>query len=229
MIKTIYAQTRREGLSREDFVHRWRRHGALAMTLPGFWDTVVRYIQSDRLGDVSGFASASADYVGVGELHYADVAGRLASKASSELTSVLHPDAAQIFDRAHSINIGVEEVFLFRGRYAPLKLYAFVRRNPALAQRDFFTRWDELQGGILRDAASGHLVRRVVSGHSLDDGADADATLEFSFDTVADAQAFHAEWLRRIATEGGGLIERDRLVVVPAFVSLFYDRRFYAG
>ena len=229
MIKTIYAQTRHEGLSREDFVHLWRGHGALAMTLPGFWDPVVRYIQSDRLCDVSGFASARLDYVGVGELHYADVEGRRISKASDDLKSALLPDASRIFDRAHSINVGVEEIFLFRGRYAPVKIYAFVRRDASLSQRSFLARWEELQTGILRDAKSAHLVRRAVSGRALDEGADADCTLEFSFDTIADAQSFHLEWLSQIEAQASGIIERDRLVIIPAFVSLFYDRRLYAG
>lgn len=229
MIKTIYAQTRHEGLSREDFVHLWRGHGALAMTLPGFWNKVVRYVQSDRLGDVSGFTAASANYVGVGELYYADVASRLASRSSDDLRAVLHPDADEIFDRAHSINVGIDEIFLFRGRYAPVKLYAFVRRIATLARPDFLTAWEDLQAGILREARSAHLVRRAVSGRPLDEDADADSTLEFSFDTVADAQTFHIEWLRHIEERADGMIRRDRLVIVPAFVSLFYDRRFYAG
>jgi hypothetical protein len=229
MIKTIYAQTRLDGLSREEFVHRWRRHGALAMSLPGFWDPVVRYIQSDRLADVSAFPSASSTYVGIGEIHYRDVAGRRASKQSPELETTLFPDASQLFRRQDSINIGVEEVFLFRGRYAPIKIYAFVARAPATSQRSFFADWEGLQERILAESSSGHLVRRLVIGRGLEDDADRDGTVEISFDTIAEAQEFYGNWSERVGVEATGLIRRERLVIVPAFVSLFYDRRFYEG
>ena len=227
MIKTIYAQPKKEKISREEFVHVWRAHGALAMSLPGFWDPVVRYIQSDRLHDISEFPSASETFVGVGEIHYANVAGRRTSKQSTELETVLVPDASRIFDRRGSINIGVEESFLFRGRYAPFKVYAFISRSKSRPRNEFLSVWQEQQVEILHDATSAHLVRRVVSGQSLDESSEVDGTLEFSFDSTVDAATFYTEWLTRIRGEAGRTVGLDRLIVVPAFVSLFYDRRYY--
>ena len=226
MIKTIYAQPRKEGLSREEFVHMWRGHGALAMTLPGFWDPVVRYMQSDRLHDISAFPSASEAYVGVGEIYYEDIAGRRASKQSTELQAVLHPDASRMFDRQGSINLGVQEFLLFRGRYAPFKIYAFISRVKSSSRADFLSEWEELQAKTLREAEWAYLARRAVSGRSLEEDSQVDGTLEFSFDSIAEAVTFYAGWMGRVKAEPVGS-RLDRLIVVPAFVSLFYDRRYY--
>ncbi|MES2535649.1 MAG: EthD domain-containing protein [Pseudomonadota bacterium] len=228
-VKTIYAQTRREGMSRETFVHRWRRHAALAMTQPGFWDPVVRYIQSDRLSDSSGFPVTGNAYVGVGEIHYSDIAERTRSKRSVELETILHPDASEFFRRQDQIHIGVEDIYLLRGRYAPVKIYGFVSRTPESQKETFFTEWMELQSRIMAEARSSHLLRRLVCGRGLEGGAGADGTVELSFDSVNDAATFYNEWASRVAATVFNTVRPDSIVVVPAFVSLFYDRRYYEG
>jgi hypothetical protein len=228
-VRTIYAQACREGVSREAFVHRWRRHGALAMSQPSFWDPVVRYLQSDRLHALSGFPSANPAYVGIGEIHYRDIAGRTQSKQSPELATVLHPDASEFFRRQVQIHAGVEDVHLFQGRYAPVKIYIFVSRAPSSPKPDFFAEWEGLQARILAGVLSAHLLRRLVCGRALDGSVGMDATAELSFDSVDDATTYYSEWLGRVESAALSAVRRDSMVIVPAFVSLFYDRRFYQG
>lgn len=228
-VKTIYAQTRRDGISRQMFVHRWRRHAALAMTQPGFWDPVMRYIQSDRLSDASDFPSIDNAYVGVGEIHYRDVTARTKSKRSIELETILHPDASEFFRRQDQIHIGVEDIFLFRGRHAPIKIYVFVSRTSESQKETFFAEWMELQAKIMAQARSSHLLRRLVCGCGLEGGTGADGTVELSFDSVNDATTFYDEWKGRVATTVLDTIRRESIIVVPTFVSLFYDRRYYEG
>jgi hypothetical protein len=228
-VRTIYAQARREGVSRETFVHRWRRHGALAMSLPSFWDPVARYMQSDLLQNLSGFPHASPAYVAVGEIHYRDIGARTQSKQSPELATVLHPDASEFFRREVQIHAGVEDVHLFHGRYAPVKIYVFVSQAPGGSKPSFFAEWEGLQARVLAESPSGHLLRRLVCGRALEGSVGMDGTAELSFDSVNDAATFYREWLARMEAATLSAVRRDSMVIVPAFVSLFYDRKFYEG
>jgi hypothetical protein len=226
-IKSIYTPPRQEGISREEFVQRWRRHGALAMAQPDFWDPVVRYMQSDRLQDLSAFPGASEAFEGVGEIYYSDVDGRTRSKQSTALREIIHPDATEFFRRQDLVSIGVEEVFVLRGRYAPVKLFGFVSRPPETPRSIFLGEWERIHTRVLAESRSAHLVRRLVRGRALEGSEGVDATVECSFDSVDDAAAFYSDWSTCIRTDAQERGYYDRLVIFPAFVSLFYDRRYY--
>ncbi|HEY3697483.1 EthD domain-containing protein [Phenylobacterium sp.] len=64
MSKMIYVARRKPGMTPEAFVARWRRHGALAMSLP-LWRRMSRYVQASVI-QPAPIAGASADYDAVG-------------------------------------------------------------------------------------------------------------------------------------------------------------------
>ena len=63
--KLAYLAQRNPALSREQFIRRWRQHGALAMGLAR-WDSIGRYAQCDCLPVPAGLTRASQEYDGIG-------------------------------------------------------------------------------------------------------------------------------------------------------------------
>jgi len=60
MLKLIYLARRKPGYSFDQFVRRWRRHGALGMAQP-FWRHALGYVQAEPIRPVP-VPGASADY-----------------------------------------------------------------------------------------------------------------------------------------------------------------------
>jgi hypothetical protein len=60
MLKLIYLAKRKPDLSFDQFVRRWRQHGALGMSQP-LWRFAVSYVQAEPLKD-SGIAGVSTEY-----------------------------------------------------------------------------------------------------------------------------------------------------------------------
>jgi uncharacterized protein (TIGR02118 family) len=79
MIKLIYCITKKPGMTDEEFFRYWREvHAPLGARIPG----LRRLVQSHRL-EVLGDAKP-ADYDGMAELWFDDVAGLLAARSSPE-------------------------------------------------------------------------------------------------------------------------------------------------
>jgi len=79
VIKLVYCITKKAGLSDDQFVHYWRTiHGPLGARIPG----LRRLVQSQRVS-VSGDRRA-ADYDGVAELWFDDIAALLRARQSPE-------------------------------------------------------------------------------------------------------------------------------------------------
>jgi len=79
--KLAYLARRNPALSREQFIRRWRQHGALAMGLAR-WNSVGRYAQCDCLPVPVGLSRASQQYDGVGVVWFRD--GKPSSQADRE-------------------------------------------------------------------------------------------------------------------------------------------------
>jgi len=60
MLKLIYLAQRKPGFSFDEFVCRWRRHGALGMSLP-LWRFALGYVQAEAVRS-SSLDAASDDY-----------------------------------------------------------------------------------------------------------------------------------------------------------------------
>jgi hypothetical protein len=95
MSKLIYLANRNPGLSRERFVARWRKHGALAMSLP-LWRRLARYVQASVLHPAP-IPGASTAYDAVGVLWYKDDAGRSSSAADDADIATMAADEVHTF------------------------------------------------------------------------------------------------------------------------------------
>ena len=85
MPKIVYIAERKPGFSEEEFVARWRQHGALSMSLP-MWSNTERYVQASVVhpAPVAG-ASSAYDAVGVCWF-YSD--GQLGERSAEQLEEV---------------------------------------------------------------------------------------------------------------------------------------------
>ena len=115
MNKLIYLARRNPGLSRERFVARWRKHGALAMSL-GLWRHMAGYVQASVLHPAP-IRGASVDYDAVGVLWYKDDALKDPVAADAPDMQVMAQDEPQTFSalvRPGSL-VGEEEVLKTSG------------------------------------------------------------------------------------------------------------------
>jgi uncharacterized protein (TIGR02118 family) len=100
MIKTIGLLTRKEGLSREDFVEHWFEvHAPLAHAVPG----VRRYVQSHIVEERTrpDIPTSDVEIDGIAELWYDDRAAMEQANASPEAKR-LHADGALFIGRIKS-------------------------------------------------------------------------------------------------------------------------------
>jgi hypothetical protein len=91
--KRLYLVKRHPSLTREQFVARWREHGALAMRFMARqqWENVVRYAQCDAIHD-HGLAGVTRDYDGVGMIGFRDLEARRRHATFAEARAVLEAD-----------------------------------------------------------------------------------------------------------------------------------------
>ena len=64
-VKSMYFAHRNPAL-RERFRPRWRRHAALAMSMPALWDLIERYAQCDPVDDPPAALGVTARYDAIG-------------------------------------------------------------------------------------------------------------------------------------------------------------------
>jgi hypothetical protein len=89
MFKLIYIAKRKPGFTREAFIARWRKHGALAMSQQ-LWRRMARYVQASVLEPVP-IEGASGDYDAIGVLWFKD---------DTHLTNATPSDVADVAEMA---------------------------------------------------------------------------------------------------------------------------------
>ena len=100
MIKSVGLLTRKDGLTREDFVKHWLEvHAPLAHAVPG----VRRYVQSHIVGERSraDIPTTDVEIDGIAELWYDNRAAMERANASAEAKR-LHADGALFIGRIKS-------------------------------------------------------------------------------------------------------------------------------
>ncbi|MDB6085987.1 MAG: hypothetical protein JWN43_3868 [Gammaproteobacteria bacterium] len=225
-MKIVYATDRKPGVSREQFVRRWRSHGSFAMAMPGFFGSVRRYVHSDPLLDLSQFPD-STDYDGVGELHYPSVEACMTSMQSAELRQSILADGDQVFDRRRMITVAVDEPVSMHGREGIIKMYAFVTAHTEVDRERFRQSWEARQCSLL--AAPGpvrDLVRKAVHCRPVHIGqplSDLDVLTELSFDSLEDVRTAYSAWRIAIAADNAMAGEVKQLVAVVSRPRVLYD------
>ena len=90
--KLIYLARRQPTLTRDEFILRWRRHGALGMSLPR-WTNVWRYTHNDISPE-----DRSRSYDGVGMVWHRSPEARLAHREDRTSQSAMERDELETFD-----------------------------------------------------------------------------------------------------------------------------------
>lgn len=116
--KRIYIAERNPKLSREQFIQRWRQHGALAMSFMARqnWANVILYVHCDAIHD-HGIGGFSDCYDGMGVLHFRDQTAREQHIGFTEARAALAADEEETFKTQMKYGLGnvTHETVLLEG------------------------------------------------------------------------------------------------------------------
>jgi len=137
--KLIYFAERHPAFGPEEFVRRWRQHGALGMSLPR-WRNIRRYVQCDPVPLPSaGLEPLVCD--GVALVWYRSEATRQAHIADRS-GSVTKADEAETFARPVArFALLTDEVVFEPGEPRRRKLFMAIRRAAPLGPTEFLDLW----------------------------------------------------------------------------------------
>jgi hypothetical protein len=109
--KLIYLAKRNPGLSRPQFLKRWRQHGALGMSLPR-WKNISRYVHCDVLHPTTDAALLNDEYDGVGLIWHRSAQARAAHLADATSRTTMERDEFETFSQpiVNSCLLAREEV-----------------------------------------------------------------------------------------------------------------------
>lgn len=211
----------------ERFRPRWRRHAALAMSMPRLWNLLVRYCQYDPIADPPATIGATARYDGIGMSWYADVQARAAMDGSEELVR-MRADEMEVFGRlVREVGMPCEETVHADSGHGAFKVFCILDRTPGATDHDFRTALESIASDLLRDAEVAERITRlatcVATGKS---GRTNDGLLEISFDCLDDAACVmgSATFASIMAQHGNAITEVERCVTRE---TLLEDRVLY--
>lgn len=190
-IKTVYAQARKPGVGRIDFLSAWREHGGRAMVLPDYFGKVLRYVQSDALATAGNLAGEARSYDGVGEIVFPSLADLEEANASESRAEIVVPHGRELFGSPDPISVIAREEIEWFDRLASAKLYTFVQRQPALSRDAFEAEWSAACRRWRDDAVTRTRVRSYARSISVRPDSEFDGVEEASFDTLAEARSAH--------------------------------------
>lgn len=203
--KAIYLASRHPALDRPAFADRWRRHAALAMSLPGW-----RHVSGYAHGDVDPDPPRDLD---------PELPGRWSGEHDALGTVVLrspeafaafhaHRDYPRLRNDEHATFSGlIEECAVLTTEWPILerpgtaaRVLAFLVPAPGLDREAFAARWATHAGLVMRSAALPELLTRYVHNRGVAPEAEppADSFAEFAgvaelgFASVADRDAYLA-------------------------------------
>ena len=213
MIKIVYAEKRRPELSPEAFSRGWRIHGGDAMKSADFWDPILFYVQNDACRSDTGIAGVDRSYDCVGEVVYATLDDCNRSIAAPSLPAIT-ADGDHIFSRVDQISMIVEHEPIVDHRPGDIKLFVFGR---------FGTEADAIiaqtRALAVGDGDFARTVRQAAIGHALTETPLCDGVIEFAYDSIAEAQAGHADWLAHFA------LDQVQPITIAAHSYTLYDKR----
>lgn len=216
--KRIYLAIRHPQWTPETFPPRWRKHGALAMSLPR-WRNILRYSHCDRVPCTHPAVGASAECDGVGLIWYRSEALRRVHVGDASGNTMVE-DEKLVFARfIFESDLFTVEHVLRDGPIAGVKVVRCLKRAPGLSREAFVERW--MRHGALLLSAEGMAgaVRRYVQNRTFPapDGKpwaqDYDGVEEVWFDDLAALEAAHAAAESGLAADRAGFVG-DSLTLV---------------
>ena len=190
--KSMYFAHRNPALG-ERFRPRWRRHAALAMSMPPLWDLIDRYAQYDPVDDPPPALGVTARYDAIGMSWFGDFEAFVALQDTDTMRR-MRQDELEIFGRlVREVGFrGSETVLKDEGR-GLFKIFSIIDRGEAVSQDGFPDRLNGLAADLLAAPGLGERLTRLavclpIGGST--SGRRNDGLLELSFDSLEDAAAF---------------------------------------
>jgi hypothetical protein len=221
MPKRIYLARRHPGLSPDEFRARWREHGALAMSMPG-WQHLARYVQCDTIRDA--LPGAADPYDGVAMMWFWSPEARRQHRAETPSRMAMESDEDSVFaERVNNFAIITEEHVIAPGPLAPIRAVRFLRKRAGLSTDAFRAAWGDQHAARVLGVARPPL--RYVQNVPLPPevgpvwGLDYDGIEEFWFGGLDEARAYFAQSVPELAQPGqDGLTQEIVLTVVTETV-----------
>jgi len=214
-MKSVYFAQANPALG-ERFRPRWRRHAALAMSMPRLWNLLARYCQYDPVANPPAAIGATARYDGIGMSWYADAQARSAMDDSEELIR-MRADEMEVFGRfVREVAMPCEETVHSDSGHGGFKVFCILDRCPDATAEQFRAAMEHnLAITLLNDPGLDGLITRlatcVATGRA---GRKNDGLLELSFDSLDDAAAVMASagFARAMAGQAAHFSEVERCV-----------------
>lgn len=155
MLKLMYLARRRPGFTVDEFVRRWRRHGALGMQQP-LWRFALGYVQSEPIRPAP-LAGASQQYDAVASYMVSDDMFSSMTAEDIEGATAMAADELETFAAPiGSVSLWVREEHIQAGDRGSVGAYLFFR--PGAAAQECATRLAGRPG-----------LQRLVLNHRDDD------------------------------------------------------------
>lgn len=204
-LKALYLARRRPGLTRAAFTDRWRRHGALAMSLPG-WRHVSGYTHGDVDPDPPRGLDPELPDRWSGE-H--DALGTVIMRSPEAFAAFhAHRDYPRLRNDEHSTFSGLIEEYAVLSTEWPVlerpgtavRVVGFLVPAPGLPREEFHARWAAHAGLVMRHPALPELLTRYVHNRAVapesepppGSFAEFAGVVELGFASIADRDAYLA-------------------------------------
>ncbi len=219
--KLIYLARRNPSLDPDGFVRRWRRHGALGMSMPR-WKNIWRYVHNDvaRGPTITGVSDA---YDGVGIVWHRSPEARRAHREDRGSQGAMERDELETFAELVGRFCALyEETVLHPPRAgARIKLVRFLRFGPEEQPDAFIRQASEILDVIAMGAGNLGQVRNIRMPPEVAPwGLPFDMVEELWFDDLATAA--HAQ-ARRLAHNGLDALIAEEVTVITNEVVLYRD------
>jgi hypothetical protein len=216
--KSVYFAQRNPALG-ERFRPRWRRHAALAMSMPAVWNMLSRYAQCDPLSDPPAALGVTARYDGIGIGWFRSGEGYEDFQKTDAMEKMRQDELATFGMLVRNFAYHCLEDVLRDDGEGQIKVFSVINRGASAGSGDFAA---VLSGGLAADLLAHpelgpKLARLAVCtptdlGASDSPGRKHDALLELSFHMLDDATAFFGSeaYAQVAAARGGAFVEVER-------------------
>ena len=195
--KIAYVAKRNPALDHEQFIRRWRQHGALAMGLAQ-WHTIVRYAHCDTLAP-DGSPAPCVGFDGIGMTWVSKSFDRWPEDATYEDDqALLRRDELETFSANCVEFMMALRQYTIKFGYGPVKMNVFVTRESHVSHADFDDFWlNRHSQAVVTDPRSIEFVRRYVQNRVVNDEFESrlgfDGVSEYWFDSVDDANRYFSD------------------------------------
>jgi len=210
MIKLLYLEKRPPGLTRDGFIKRWRKHGALGMST-AFWRHALVYVQAEPI-TATPIPGVSQDFDAVAYLSYDDAAFAepFTAQDNAESAMMMKDEDETFAVPTTGVSFWLEEERLKDAE--PGGVTAFLFFNDAVAGREVA---EHYQG-------AGN-VNRVVMNRKRNDIQLGSFKLIYSYQAVVEVSAISLDALKQVLSEGKAAWKKSDLAVV-AREAVLWDR-----